>query len=93
MRNLVCMYCFLHFIISSLIFAFKGRLYKFNGEVVEPVPLDVDRLLGTSLKMQVGSSVSDLDPHEGFCPDPDLQKKCGSETLILGKKRNFFGHI
>ena len=80
MRNLVCMYCFLHFIISSLIFAFKGRLYKFNGEVVEPVPLDVDRLLGTSLKMQVGCSVSDPDPHEDFCPDP--QKKCGSETLF-----------
>ena len=29
-----------------------GRLYKFNGEVVEPIPLDVDSLLGSSLKMQ-----------------------------------------
>ena len=48
---------------------------------MEPVPLDVDRLLGTSLKMQVGSSVSDPDPHEDFCPDLIPQKKCGSETL------------
>ena len=22
------------------------------------------------------------DPHEDFCPDPDPQKKCGSETLV-----------
>ena len=25
----------------------------------------------------------DPDPHEDFCPDPDPQKKCGSETLHI----------
>ena len=29
---------------------FSGRLYKFNGEMVEPIPMDVDSLLGTSLR-------------------------------------------
>lgn len=36
----------------KLIPSLNGRLYKFNGEVVEPIPLNVDSLLGTSLKMQ-----------------------------------------
>jgi len=37
---------------AKLIPSLTGRLYKFNGEVVEPIPLDVDSLLGSSLKMQ-----------------------------------------
>ncbi|XP_023320471.1 eukaryotic translation initiation factor 2-alpha kinase isoform X2 [Eurytemora carolleeae] len=39
-----------HFV--KLIPSLTGRLYKFNGDVVEPIPMDVDSLLGSSLKMQ-----------------------------------------
>jgi translation initiation factor 2-alpha kinase 3 len=30
----------------KLIPSLNGRLYKFNGEVVEPIPMNVDSLLG-----------------------------------------------
>jgi translation initiation factor 2-alpha kinase 3 len=33
----------------KLIPSLNGRLYKFNGEVVEPIPMNVDSLLGTYL--------------------------------------------
>jgi len=36
----------------KLIPSLTGRLYKFNGEMVEPIPIDVDTLLGSSLRMQ-----------------------------------------
>ena len=35
----------------------------------------------------------DPDPHEDFCPDPDSQKKCGSETLIHTYYIYIFLHI
>ena len=42
---------------------FLGRLYKFNGEMVEPIPIDVDTLLGSSLRSAVNYSCtfSELD--------------------------------
>jgi len=36
----------------KLIPSLTGRLYKFDGEVVEQIPMDVDTLLGSSQKMQ-----------------------------------------
>jgi hypothetical protein len=36
----------------KLIPSLNGRLYKFNGEVVEPIPMNVDSLLGTYLPYQ-----------------------------------------
>ena len=36
----------------KLIPSLTGRLYKFDGEVVEQIPMDVDSLLGSSQKMQ-----------------------------------------
>jgi hypothetical protein len=36
----------------KLIPSLNGRLYKFNGEVVEPIPMNVDSLLGSYLPYQ-----------------------------------------
>jgi len=36
----------------KLIPSLTGRLYKFDGEVVQQIPMDVDTLLGSSQKMQ-----------------------------------------
>ena len=45
----------------KLIPSLNGRLYKFNGEVVEPIPMNVDSLLGELC--QIFTSVVDPDPH------------------------------
>jgi translation initiation factor 2-alpha kinase 3 len=40
----------------KLIPSLNGRLYKFNGEAVEPIPMNVDSLLGTVARYHEGNS-------------------------------------
>jgi hypothetical protein len=49
----------------KLIPSLNGRLYKFNGEVVEPIPMNVDSLLGTVPYQDIMNEIT-MEENKGY---------------------------